>query len=48
MNHAGARQIFGSLIALHPLFNCSDIMAAADEPPDTTRIELKAVLTFCF
>jgi hypothetical protein len=29
-------------------FYCSDIMAAADEPPETTRIELKAVLTFCF
>jgi hypothetical protein len=29
-------------------FYCSDIMGAADEPPETTRIELKAVLTFCF
>jgi hypothetical protein len=29
-------------------FYCSDVMAAADEPPETTRIELKAVLTFCF
>lgn len=29
-------------------FYCSDIVAAADEPPETTRIELKAVLTFCF